>query len=70
MTREEIRMKIYKLLWRVAENKTFPSDALEELNELVVIKVDSDAVPDKCLCNLTEGRGYPNCGVVAVEPLI
>ena len=42
MTREEIRMKIYKLLWHVAEHKTFPSDALAELNELVVIKVDRE----------------------------
>ena len=42
MTRDEIRMKIYKLLWRVSEHKTFPSDALAELNELVVIKVDRE----------------------------
>ena len=73
MTREEIRMKIYKLLWRVAEHKTFPSDALVELNELVVIKVERELPYDwynDAGNKLMIEEEFSKAGYVAVEPLI
>ena len=79
--KEEIREEIERLVRGAMAD--YSRDGDEELagrtakyiliglrSEDVVIKVESNNVPDKCLCNMVEGRGYPNCGVVVVKSLI